>query len=341
MLEDMMEKRIAALEDQCEKLRRDVEKYKFCAHLIRDDHAKTKFYTGFPTYALFEMFYGMIGEKATCLTCWKGSNTKEPKDSKPGNRPFQQLSVKDQLFAVLARLCLGITGSDLAARLCIIESSSSRLFSTWIMFLSKELGLLFPFPSRGIIDSWMPASFRRMYPSTRIIIDCAEFQIERPSSLLNQCVTYSNYKSRNTVKVLVGISPSGTVTFVSELWGGRVSDKTITMNSGLLKLLERGDSVMADKGFDIEECFAEIGVSLNVPPKLGKNKQMSAKNVVETRRIASLRIHVERAIGRARNFSILNHVFPVSMASIASDIVRVCFLLTNFDEPLVNDVSDP
>ncbi len=68
---------------------------------------------------------------------------------------------------------------------------------------------------------------------------------------------------------------------------------------------------------------------------------MSAKNVVETRRMEALRIHVERAIGRARNFSILNHVFPVSMASIASDIVRVCFLLTNLDEPLVNDVSDP
>ena len=46
----------------------------------------------------------------------------------------------------------------------------------------------------------------------------------------------------------MGISPSAAVTFVTDLYAGRSSDKQITNDCGILKLLEDGDSVMADKG---------------------------------------------------------------------------------------------
>lgn len=74
----------------------------------------------------------------------------------------------------------------------------------------------------------MPASFKEMYPSTRVIIDCTEIFIEMPSSFRSQSATYSNYKHHNTAKGLIGISPSAAVSFVSDLYAGRSSDKEIT-----------------------------------------------------------------------------------------------------------------
>ena len=126
----------------------------------------------------------------------------------------------NQFFMVMCRLRLGLLENDLAERFDISQSSVSKIFSLWINMMYYDLKEIDIWPSRERIKETMPECFKT-YQSTRVIIDATEIQMEKPSAPDMQSVTFSNYKSRNTVKVLIGITPSGAVSFVSDLFTGK------------------------------------------------------------------------------------------------------------------------
>ena len=82
---------------------------------------------------------------------------------------------------------------------------------------------------------------------------------------------------------------------------------------------------MADKGFTIVDLTERRGVMLNIPP-MKHDDQSTERELLTTRRIASLRIHVERAIGKIKNYKILNDI-PNNMARIADQLFFVCAML--------------
>ena len=51
--------------------------------------------------------------------------------------------------------------------------------------------------------------------------------------------------------------------FVSDLYRGSVPDKELVRHSGLLDLLESGESFMVHRGFDIEAELALLHLELN------------------------------------------------------------------------------
>ena len=78
-----------------------------------------------------------------------------------------------------------------------------------------------------------------------------------------RALTWSTYKSHNTVNVLIGIAPQGTICFISKGWEGRTSDQFITEN--FLKYVQYGDVIMADRRFNIAETLGTFGVKLEIP----------------------------------------------------------------------------
>ena len=132
--------------------------------------------------------------------------------------------------------------------------------------------------------------------------------------------------------------------FVSSLYTGSISDKEICKRSGLSSLLRTklqegellpGDSIMADKGFTIDEELRKIGLTLNIPAFLGQRSQLDADEVIQTQAIAHYRIHVERAIGKVRNFHIFDRKILLNMMGSLNQIWASCCMLANFQDPIV------
>ena len=167
------------------------------------------------------------------------------------------------------------------------------------------------------------------------IIDYTEIYIERPLNLNARAQTFSNYKSHNTIKYLIGITPAGAVSFLSAGWGGRASDKEITLKSGFLDKLTHGDCVLADRGFLVEEELATRGAALRIPAFTRGKKQMTAKDIDIFRQIANARIHVERVIGRLKKFKILSTTIPIAQVDLTDIMVTIAGII-NLNASVVN-----
>ena len=116
-----------------------------------------------------------------------------------------------------------------------------------------------------------PKVFRKSkYLNLRSIFDCTELHIEKPSLPSSQRRTFSTYKSHNTFKLLVSLSPLCHINFVSKLYTGAISDKEIIQQSGFLDYIEPGDTIMADKGFNIQDRLAIKSATLIAPPVMSR-----------------------------------------------------------------------
>ena len=142
-------------------------------------------------------------------------------------------------------------------------------------------------------------------------------------------------KASRYLKLLVGITPNGGVSFISKAFGGRVSDKVITQRSGFLQLLELGDLMLADRGFLIEEDLAAYGAELAIPAFTKGKKQLPPAEADKTRRLGQVRIHVERMMERLKNFSIISGILPMAFLPHIDNIVLVIAALSNLEPPLV------
>ena len=179
-------------------------------------------------------------------------------------------------------------------------------------------------------------------PTLRCIIDATEIYIEQPKNPEAQQLIFSTYKNHNTLKSLIGINGNGVINFVSCLEGGSISDRDLTVKSGILtKDWDKGDVLMADRGFEIQDDLAPLGVKLNIPSFLKGKCQFEEDELVETRRIGKFRIHVERAIERILNYHILDYV-PITLCSsgLIDQVFFVCTMMTNFLPLSVPDEKD-
>ena len=101
-------------------------------------------------------------------------------------------------------------------------------------------------------------------------------------------------------------------------------------------MLAAGDSIMADRGFIVQDLLATRDITVNTPSLLKGCTQLPAKSVLKDRRIANKRVHVERVIGFAKSYKILKQELHKSFVPLGGRILFVCFVLSNFRQGIVS-----
>ena len=139
--------------------------------------------------------------------------------------------------------------------------------------------VLITWPSKELVKRHLLKCFFK-YPKTRVTIDCTELKVDKPSAPSSKKVTWGDCKSHNTFKLLVGITPSGVFSFISDLYSRAISDRAVTIRSGLLVKLEPMDDVMADRGFNLRDLLTKRNATLNIP-HLPKGRSCQLKHVLK------------------------------------------------------------
>ncbi|XP_068688434.1 uncharacterized protein [Montipora foliosa] len=301
----------------------------FDKNYFKDDNGKVSFYTGLPTFEVLEATFNHVAPHV--------------------KRRTQSLFLFQEMVMVLMKLRLNLPHQDLAYRFGVSMSTVSRTFAHWLVIMDVRLSPLIRWPEREELWKTMPQCFKfSLGNKTTVIIDCFEVFCVKPTNLLARAQTFSSYKHHNTVKVLIGITPQGCISFVSEAWGGRTSDKYLTENCGLLNNLLPGDLVIADRGFTVHDGVALKQAKLIIPAFTKGKEQLDPVDVERTRGIAHVRIHVERVIGLLRRkYTILESTLSVDFLTcnptgnpeiqvpMIDRILRVCSGLVNLCGPIV------
>ena len=250
----------------------------------------------------------------------------------------RSLKREEKLALVLVKLKMNVRWINLAAMFDIGHDKVRHVFNHCLKALKSTVEGFIIWFDKDTIRARLPREFRRFKPMVRSIIDCSEVECFTPNNPDLKVKLYSHYKKRFTMKFLVSCAPSGEITFISKMFGGRCTDTEITIKSGFIHLIESEDGILGDKGFpDIDTSVKRKGGIVIMPPfkQSEKGFQFSKKQTEDAYKIARVRIHVERCINRMKVFEILEYVH-FDMREQIDDVLLTISGLCNLSNDLIS-----
>lgn len=295
----------------------------FSIYNYTDDDKALKFYTGLENFEKLMLVFYSLGKSVHNLKYFYGP---PPKD----------LDALEYFFITLIILRRHSTFEEITMLYKITLKEVYTIFITWIRFMSLQWNNLDLWIDRENVKAYLPIDFHDKYPETRVILDATECPIKKPKLPLAQQVTFSSYKNRNTIKILIGITPGGMISYVSPSYGGSATDRQIIERSSILNKFDYNDELMVDKGFNVQDIFIPYGVKVNMPAFFRKGNQIGSQTLASNRKVASKRVHVERIIGMMKTYKILTEPMNQTEILLSCDIVLVIAMLVNFRSNIVN-----
>ena len=302
---------------------------KLSIEILETSDKLTKDFTGLESYDLFKILHKYMTAKCDDPECDIAQHKLDPK------LEYSFISTENQLLLTLFKLKRNETENIIAYQFGISQSSVSDIFNFWIELMYRKFKILDICPPLEEMKKHMTEEFKTQYANVREVFDDTEIRCQRPSDPIAQKLIYSNYKHDHTIKVQIGCDSRGTITSVSDTFGGCASDKEIFERSGAKDRLKSGEAIMVDKSFLVGDILQGTGVQVIRPPRLANfpNKQFPAEETLDTRRIARKRIIIENVNAKLKNYKILSQRVNVKFLRIINEIVYVCCSLCNMGHP--------
>lgn len=301
-------------------------------------------YTGCPSSKVFRFIIEHVRPKHLKLQYYKGDNSVKNKQyqyspaklfcqRKPG--PSRSLSLEDEILMTLMRIRLDAPVADLAFRFGISTGHASNIITTFIIFLSLKLEQLIYWPTPDETLAYKYHHFSGTFNKCEGIGDCTEQYVEHSKNVAAQYQTYSTYKSRNTLKILIFCTKSGSISYISPAYAGSSTDRFITEDTNVASKFHPGFMVLLDKGFNVQDLFLPHQVTCVLPPFVRQKRKFTRSEVYHGKRVARARIHIERVNGRLKEFRLLENILPISMIDMCDHIWTIAEAIVNMQPLLV------
>ncbi|XP_050703059.1 uncharacterized protein LOC126988734 isoform X2 [Eriocheir sinensis] len=265
------------------------------------DDRKTRLCTGLPSLAVFTWLIDLLSGHLASFDC---------------------ISKPDQLLITLMKLRLGLSTQDLAFRFNTSTQAIENILSDAIPIMACKLDFLICWPVRTHPRN-IPRPFKPNFKNCSVIIDCLEFPTEKPLNITAESQTWSDIKHQTTIKCLVGITPYGSFSYVSQCWGGRITDRELVLVSGVLEHVYHGDVVITCKDFSIQQELSEKRAKLIVLESL-----YSPEKLIDDHDLVAVSF-IKKAFKRIKRYKILSQTLPIPLLPYIDEVVTCCLAFSN------------
>ena len=162
-------------------------------------------------------------------------------------------------------------------------------------FLGRELQSLLFWPTEEETLSYTPKSFVGNLKGLKVLSTTLNNVLQSPQ-MQNCNIRLSTYKSANTLKKLIVCTKAGSISYISDAYGGAASDRFITEDCAVVRKFSQGMVALVDRGFNVQDLFLKHQLAVAMPPFTKGRKQFTKLQVEKTKTISRARIHIERAI---------------------------------------------
>lgn len=243
----------------------------------------------------------------------------------------QELKPADRIILCLMKLRLNLSFYAIGGMFYLSEKTCKTVFYSTLQTLKVILRSAIYWPTKDEILKSMPEAFED-FKKTVTVLDCTEIAIEK--STCSGCGlphVLVNEKSQH-LKVLLGFSKSGLITYVGRAMHGRISSQIITDESYISKVLVPSQDAIMTDGFLMEEECNRVFIGCI---KNGREKRFCPESTLKIQSKSVIETYIQNTFRRFAMFKIFSSAIPHDMVPYVDDISVVISGITNLSNPSV------